>query len=236
MVAWPLALLHPDEPVSRKVGCPIKLKKVLVRDISKRRALSMPPGLLTTDPWDILTDPEVEVLVEVIGGESPASQYIQEGLSRGKHVVTANKEVMAKHGHELIPLAAAKKVNLLFEASVGGGIPIIGPLMKDLLANDIRSIHAIINGTTNYVLTRMARDRIDFREALKEAQEQGYAEADPSNDIDGIDAAYKLAVLATLAFHTRVHAEDVYREGISRSRPRTSVMPRSWAMPSNCWQ
>ena len=211
-----LALLHPDEPVSRKVGCPIKLKKVLVRDISKRRALSMPPGLLTTDPWDILTDPEVEVLVEVIGGESPASQYIQEGLSRGKHVVTANKEVMAKHGHELIPLAAAKKVNLLFEASVGGGIPIIGPLMKDLLANDIRSIHAIINGTTNYVLTRMARDRIDFREALKEAQEQGYAEADPSNDIDGIDAAYKLAVLATLAFHTRVHAEDVYREGISR--------------------
>ena len=132
--------------------------------------------------------------------------------------MTANKEVMAKHGPDLLALAADKKVNLLFEASVGGGIPIIGPLMKDLLANDIRSIHAIINGTTNYILTRMARDKIDFREALKEAQEKGYAETDPTSDIEGTDAAFKLAVLATLAFHTRVHSEDVYCEGISRLR------------------
>ena len=211
-----LALLHPARPLRQKVGCPIKLKRILVRDVARNRPLAVPPGLLTTDPWQILDDPEVQVLVEVIGGESPASQYIQEALSREKHVVTANKEVMAKHGPELIALAAAKKVNLLFEASVGGGIPIVSPLIKDLLANDIRSIHAIINGTTNYILTRMARDRIDFREALREAQEQGYAEADPANDVDGTDAAYKLAVLATLAFHTKVHAEDVYREGISR--------------------
>ena len=210
------ALLHPGQPVPRKAGCPIKLIKVLVKDQGKGRPLVVPAELLTTDPRDMLANPEVQVLVEVIGGESPAEQYIREALSRGKHVVTANKEVMAKHGSELIALAAAKRVNLLFEASVGGGIPIIGPLMKDFLANDIRSIHAIINGTTNYILTRMARDRIDFREALNEAQERGYAEADPTNDVDGTDAAYKLAVLATRAFHTRVHAGDVYREGITR--------------------
>ena len=211
-----LALLHPERPVQRKAGCPIRLEKVLVKDMTKARSLSLPPGLLTTDPQDILASPDTHIVVEVMGGEYPANQYIREALSDGKHVVTANKEVMAKHGPELIALAAARKVNLLFEPSVGGGIPIVGPLMKDLLANEIRSIHAIINGTTNYILTRMARDRIDFAEALDEAQARGYAEADPTNDIDGVDAAYKLAVLATLAFHTRVRADDVYREGISR--------------------
>ena len=210
------ALLHPAQPVSRSIGCPIKLKKVLVRDLGKHRHVSVPPELLTVEPSEILANPDVNVMVEVMGGESPAKDYIEEALSRGKHVVTANKEVMAKHGAELIACAERKKVNLLFEASVGGGIPIIGPLMKDLLANDIRSIHAVINGTTNYILTRMARDRIDFRVALKEAQERGYAESDPTDDIEGTDAAYKIAVLATLAFHTRVQVEDVYREGISR--------------------
>ena len=210
------ALLHPAQPVHRKVGCPVKLKKVLVRDITKRRAVSVPHELLTTDPQDILANPEIQVLVELIGGENPASHYIKEALSRRKHVVTANKEVMAKHGPEMISLAVAEGTTILFEASVGGGIPIVGPLMKDLLANEIKSIHAIINGTTNYILTRMARDRIDFREALMEAQQRGYAEVDPTNDIDGTDAAYKLAVLATLAFHSTVRAEDVYREGISR--------------------
>ena len=210
------AMLRQDRSVPRKAGCPLRLRKILVRDTAKRRPASVPPELLTTDPRDILGNPEIRVLVEVIGGEKPAAEYIHAALSGGKHVVTANKEVMAKHGPELIALAAEKGVNLLFEGSVGGGIPIIGPLMKDLLANDIRSIHAIINGTTNYILTRMARDRIELREALSEAQERGYAEADPTDDIEGIDAAYKLAVLATLGFHTRVHAEDVYREGISR--------------------
>ena len=210
------ALLHPAQPFPRIVGCPIGLKKVLVRDISKHRPKYVPPEFLTTDPHDILANPQVQIVVEVIGGDSPASHYIKEALAGGKHVVTANKEVMAKHGPELIALAAEKKVNFLFEASVGGGIPIIGTLMTDFLANDVTSIRAVINGTTNYILTRMARDRIDFREALKEAQVHGYAEADPSDDVDGIDAAFKLAVLATLAFRARVHADDVYREGISR--------------------
>ena len=209
-------LLHPNQSFPYNSGCPVKLKKVLVRDPTRNRSAPVPTEFLTTDPRDILDNPEVHLMIEVIGGEHPASHYIREALNRGKHVVTANKEVMAKHGPELITLAAAKKVNLLFEASVGGGIPIVGPLMKDLLANNICSIHAIINGTTNYILTRMARDRVDFSEALREAQEQGFAEADPTNDIEGTDAAYKLAVLASLAFHTRVHADDVYREGISR--------------------
>ncbi len=209
-------LLHSNQSFPYNSGCPVKLKKVLVRDPTRHRSSPVPTKFLTTDPRDILDNPEVHLLIEVIGGEYPASHYIREALNRGKHVVTANKEVMAKHGPELITLAASKKVNLLFEASVGGGIPIVGPLMKDLLANNIYSIHAIINGTTNYILTRMARDRVDFGEALREAQEQGFAEADPTNDIEGTDAAYKLAVLASLAFHTRVHADDVYREGISR--------------------
>ena len=213
-------LLNPSQTIPSKVGCPVRLTRVLVRDKDKYRHFPIPSELLTTDPEDILADSRLDVVVEVIGGEVPASDYIREALSRGKQVVTANKEVMAKQGPELVALAADKNVNLLFEASVGGGIPIVGPLMKDLLANEISSVHAIINGTTNYVLSRMARSGIDFGEALKEAQEHGYAEPDPSSDIEGTDAAYKLTVLATLAFHTRVHADDVFREGISRLEPQ----------------
>ena len=209
-------LISPKESLLRKVGRPILLKKVLIRDREKPRSLSLPPELLTTDPQEILGDPEVQVVVEVMGGEEPAGKYLKEAISRGKHVVTANKELMAKAGPDLMELAAGEGVNLLFEASVGGGIPVVGSLMKDLLANKIRSIHAIINGTTNYILTRMAKDGMAFDEALKEAQELGYAESDPTNDIEGIDAAYKLAILATLAFHTRVYPQDIYTEGISQ--------------------
>ncbi|MCE2404088.1 MAG: homoserine dehydrogenase [Dehalococcoidia bacterium] len=213
-------LLDPAQHVARTVGRPVSLKRVLVRQPDKERQMGVPPGILTADPTLLLNDPSIQVVVEVIGGEEPASSYIRQSLSRGKSVVTANKEVMAKEGQELLTLAAARGVDLLFEASVGGGIPIVGPLMKDLLANDIRSIQAIINGTTNYMLTRMARDGMDFDEALKEAQGLGFAEADPANDVEGIDAGYKLAVLASLAFHTQVRAEDVHREGISGLRAR----------------
>ena len=209
-------LLDQAHPFIRRAGRSLRLTGILVKDKAKRRNVSVPAGLLTTDPHDILSNPDVHVVIELLGGENPASEFIKEALSTGKHVVTANKEVMAKQGPGLIALAAKNEVNLLFEASVGGGISIVGPLMRDLLANDIKSIHAIINGTTNYILTRMAEDQIDFREALEEARQKGYAEADPTNDIEGVDAAYKLAVLAALAFHTKVHADDVYREGISR--------------------
>ncbi len=209
-------LLRQPEAVAGKVGSPVNLKQVLVRDPAKSRDVNLPESLITTNPEDILSNPDISLVVEVIGGESPAAQFLRDALAAGKHVVTANKEVMAKHGPELLSLAQRKGVNLRYEASVGGGIPIIGCLVNDLAANRFRSVRSIINGTTNYILTRMANDHTDFSLALAEAQGQGYAEADPTNDIEGYDAVYKLSILAGLAFHQRVPPESIYREGITR--------------------
>ena len=214
------ALLEQTEAISGKAGRPVNLRKVLVRDAGKPRDVVVPDGLITTNAEDILTDPDIGLVVEVIGGVNPAFQYLKSALSGGKHVVTANKEVMAKHGPELRSLAQQNRVNLLFEASVGGGIPIVGCLMDELLGNQFRSIRCIINGTTNYILTRMANDHTDFSQALAEAQEQGYAEADPTNDIEGIDAVYKLSILTALAFHHRVAPEDIFRQGIAQLQPQ----------------
>ena len=214
------ALLEQPDVIAGRIGRPVNLKKVLVRDPSRKRDVHLPDGLVTTNPEDILADPEISLVVEVIGGESPAAQYLRDALQAGKHVVTANKEVMAKQGPDLLSLAEQKGVNLLYEASVGGGIPIIGCLVKELAANRFRSVRSIINGTTNYILTRMANDHTDFSLALAEAQEQGYAEADPTNDIEGYDAVYKLSILAGLAFNRRVAPTDVYREGITRLQPQ----------------
>ena len=200
---------------ARELGCPLELARVLVRDPTKKRAVTLDPALLTTDAAAILDDPEIDIVVEVMGGEEPAHQYIREALQAGKYVVTANKEVMAKHGSTLLALAQERGVDVLYEASVGGGIPIIAPLKRDLLANEITALTAIINGTTNYILTAMSRDGLPFQEALAKAQALGYAEPDPTNDIEGIDAAYKLAILASLAFHGEVRPDDVYREGIA---------------------
>lgn len=204
------------DPIARRVGCPLSLKKILVRSSQRPRSVEIPRKLLTTSAQDFLADPSIDIVIEAIGGESPALEFIEEALRRGKHVVTANKEVIAKHGPELMALASEKGVELAYEASVGGGIPLVGPFKEDLLANKISAIHAIINGTTNYILTRMAKDGLDFDTALSEAKALGYAEPDPTNDIEGIDAAYKLAILATLAFHAKVRPADVYCEGISR--------------------
>lgn len=210
-------VLHNDaEATARRVGCPIGLRRVLVRDMSRPRSVDLPTEMLTTDAQEVLNDQGVSIVVELLGGEEPARSYICQALQSGRHVVTANKEVMAKYGPELMEEARRNSVSLRFEASVAGGIPIIAPLTRDLLANDITSIHAIINGTTNYILTRMAQDKADFSEVLKEAQARGYAEADPTNDVEGMDAAYKLAILASLAFHTPVDIRKVYREGITR--------------------
>ena len=210
------ALLEDSEAIAGRLGRRLNLKKALVRDAAKARDVAIPGDLITTNPEDILADSDISLVVEVIGGVNPAAQYLKDALSAGKHVVTANKEVMAKHGPELRSLAQRNRVNLLFEASVGGGIPIVGCLMNELQANQFRSIRSIINGTTNYILTRMANDHTDFHQALAEAQEQGYAEADPTNDIEGIDAVYKLAILADLAFHHRVAPEDIFRQGITQ--------------------
>ncbi len=209
------ALLDQSQGISQRIGLPVNLKKVLVRDLAKQRDISVPTGIITSNPEDVLADPSIQIVVEVMGGTDPAAQYLRDALSSGKHVVTANKEAMAKYGPELLAMAQHNQVNLLFEASVGGGIPIIGSLMNQLLANDIHSIRGLINGTTNFILTRMAYQHADFGPALSEAQELGYAEADPTNDIEGFDAAYKLSILASLAFHQRVAPEDVYRQGIS---------------------
>jgi homoserine dehydrogenase len=162
----------------------------------------------------------------VIGGEFPAYEYLREALAAGKFVVTGNKEVMAKHGAELLALAREHNVDLLYEASVGGGIPIIAPLKRDLLANDIVGVTAIINGTTNYILTAMGKGGGSFADALASAQQLGYAEPDPTNDVEGIDAAYKLSILATLAFHMDVRPEDVHREGITRLTARDFAYAR----------
>ncbi len=205
------ALLEKDRVVAEAVGCPVVLRKIL-----EQRPVAVEPRLLTKDVREILTDPEIDIVIEVLGGEHPAVDYIKEALLSGKHVVTANKEVIAKHGAELQAMAKDKGLALQFEASVGGGIPLLLPLQHGLLANEISTIYAIINGTTNYILTRMSQEGMGFGEALKKAQELGYAEADPTNDIEGRDATYKLAILASVGFHTAVRPEQIYCEGISR--------------------
>ena len=210
------ALAEKSQALAQEAGSPIVLRHALVRDLNKPRTLSLPHGLLTTQAQDILEDDKVHIVVELTGGEEPAVKYMEEALRRGKYVVTANKEVMAKHGPRLLDLARVHGVEVRFEASVGGGIPLISPFQQDLAANRVSAIHAIINGTTNYILTRMAAEGLEFSLALKQAQALGYAEPDPTNDVEGIDAAYKLAILATIAFKSQVLPQEVYREGISR--------------------
>ncbi|MFV9568178.1 homoserine dehydrogenase [Thermoanaerobacter mathranii] len=199
--------------IEKKLGEKIEIKKILVKDPNKKRA-SFAEGKITFDANDILEDEEIDVVVEVMGKEHPALEYIIKALKKGKHVVTANKEVIAVHGKELIKLATENKVNLLYEASVGGGIPIIRPLKQCLAANKIYEIKGILNGTTNYILTEMKEKGLDFEEALKEAQQKGYAEADPTDDVEGFDAARKLAILCTLAFNKFILPEKIYTKGI----------------------
>jgi homoserine dehydrogenase len=192
----------------------LSIKAAVVRDLGRDRSVELDSSIVSTDPESVVSNPEVDVVVELMGGENPAFDYISSAVKAGKHVVTANKEVMCKRGDELLALAANNDVQLLYEASVGGGIPIIGPLMNDLTANKIQSVRAIINGTTNFILTKMANEGADFDDVLSEAQSLGYAEADPTADVDGFDALYKISVLARLAFHTEVPVDAIHREGI----------------------
>ncbi|MFH1003009.1 MAG: homoserine dehydrogenase [Chloroflexota bacterium] len=204
--------------LSEKVGRPLVLRriKVLPADLSRPQVKEMEPRLFTTDVDDFFATPGIDIVVEAIGGEKPALEYLQKALSSGRHAVTSNKEVVAKHWAELQALAEQNGVELHFEASVGGGIPLIAPFQHDLVANHIKGIYAIINGTTNYILTSMARDGVDFPVALRQAQELGYAEANPRNDVEGIDASYKLAIMASLNYQTWVRPESIHCEGITR--------------------
>lgn len=206
--------------LAEQAGTHLDIKKVLERDINKLQVLKLTPHTLANNINEVVTDPEVDIVIELLGGEHPALEYIKQAITNGKHVVTANKEVIAKYGYELLSLASEHNIELRYEASVGSGIPLISPFQQDLAANDISAIYAILNGTTNYILTRMSQEGLDFKSALKQAQELGYAEADPANDIEGTDTVYKLAILSSLAFHTRVDPQDIYREGISRLAPQ----------------
>jgi homoserine dehydrogenase len=226
------ALIERRDYFARQVGAPLVLRRAAVRDITKPRSIDLPPGALTSDVASVLEDPAIDIVVEVIGGEEPAGSYIRQALAAGKHVVTANKELIAKSGPELLADAHGRGLDIMFEASVGGGIPLIAPLRRDLLANRISSIRAIINGTTNYILTSMAREGAvaealrkegiepapsgGYSAALAAAQQLGYAESDPTNDVEGYDAAYKLAIMASLGFRTRVHPSQIHVEGITR--------------------
>jgi len=215
-------LLDRAEILAEQVGCPVILYKikVLEQDLSRPQAKEMEPQLFTTDDDEFFATPEVDIVIEAIGGEDPALKYLKGALSAGKHVVTANKEVIAKYGTELMALAQKHNVSLSYEAAVGGGIPLIAPFQRDLVANEIKGIYAIINGTTNYILTGMSREGTDFASALGQAQKLGYAEADPKNDIEGIDSTYKLAILASLAFQSQIRPDDIYCEGITRLSSR----------------
>lgn len=192
----------------------ISIDKVGVRSLDKPRSVALPPSIITTDLESIVTDPEIDIVVELLGGLEPARSLILQAIDRKKHVVTANKAVIARYGDEIYQAAERSGVYVLLEAAVGGGIPIIKPLKQSLGANRISNIIGIVNGTTNYILTQMSSIGADFDEVLGEAQKLGYAEADPTADVDGLDAADKIAILASLGFGGRVKREDVYCEGI----------------------
>jgi len=215
-------LLDRADHISEQAGCPVILRKIKVinPDLNNPKAKAIDAKLFTTDDDEFFNTPDMDIVIEVIGGEKPAHSYQERAIRAGKHIVTANKELIAKYGSELMELAKQHNVSLNYEAAVGGGIPLIAPLQKDLVANNIDGIYAIINGTTNYILTRMSREDIDFAPVLAEAQKLGYAEANPKNDIEGIDAVYKLAIMASLTMETRVLPEDIFCEGISKLESR----------------
>lgn len=209
-------LLENSGSIEAFLGAKLDIKKILVRDIKKNRSAEIPQEKLTTDPYEIINDPEIQIVVELIGGLEPALTYMKKCLENGKHLVTANKAVIASHGVELFEIAKANGVQLKFEGSVGGGIPIIATLTQSLASNRIDEVVGIINGTTNYILTQMTKYGMSLQDALTQAQEKGYAEADPTSDVEGEDAVFKLAILALIAFGIQVPPQCIPREGIMR--------------------
>lgn len=203
-----------QQDLTYKLGVQVSIKKVLIKDKNKERLSSLDPNVFTTDVWDILDNPSIDIIVEVMGGIEGAKHAIESALRSGKQVVTANKDVMAEHGHELLKLADLEKCDLFYEASVAGGIPIIRTLEDGLASDRISSLMGIVNGTTNYILTKMKQENMSYEAALAEATLLGYAESDPSADVDGLDAARKMVILSSLAFSTEVHLDDVLVRGM----------------------
>lgn len=199
-----------------KFGAQVKLTKVMVRNLEKAAVKVDDPSVLTNSWKEIVEDPEIEIVIELIGGIEPAKTYILEALKAGKHVVTANKDLIAVSGNELLETAKEHGCDFLYEAAVAGGIPIIRPLKQCLAGNHISEVMGIVNGTTNFILTKMSKEGMEFADALKLAQDLGYAESDPTADVEGLDAARKVAILASVAFNSRVTFDDVYTEGITK--------------------
>jgi len=212
-------LLRNRHLLKERSGVDINLKKIADLDITRDRGIKIPKGILTTRADDVITDPGIHIVVELIGGTTVAKDFILKAICHGKHVVTANKALLATHGIEIFRTAEKAGVEIGFEASVAGGIPIIKVLREGLVANRIKAVYGIINGTTNYILTKMTTEKAEYADVLKEAQKLGYAEADPTYDVEGVDSAHKLAILASLAFGVQYTLKDVHREGISWISP-----------------
>jgi len=209
-------LLENKDVLKERLGFEINLRKIAVRDIVRDRGIKVPEGVLTTDVDAVLNDPHIDIVVEVIGGIRPAKDFILKAINNGKHVVTANKALLATDGNEIFTAAQEAGIEIGFEASVAGGIPIIKVIREGLVANRIKAVYGIINGTSNYILTKMTDENVEFSVALKEAQDLGYAEADPTLDIEGIDSAHKLAILAYLSYGIPILYKNIYTEGISK--------------------
>lgn len=205
--------------ISDRLGGELVLKKAADLDIERDRGIDFGSDVLTTDPYEVVDDPDIEILLEMIGGMDIARELITRGIENGKHVVTANKALLATMGNELVDLASQKGVSLAFEASVGGCMPIIKTIRESLTANNIHSVTGILNGTCNYILTKIAAEGISFEKALEQAKAEGYAEANPSLDVDGFDTAHKLAILSAIAFGMEINYEDLYMEGIAGITP-----------------
>ncbi|MDH6674814.1 homoserine dehydrogenase [Paenibacillus sp. LBL] len=205
-----------QEDLSSQVGSPITIERIAVKHLEKYRSVSVDQTKLTEDPWEVIRDPEIDVIVEVMGGIEQTKSYILEALDRGKHIVTANKDLMALHGAEILAKAQEKQCDVFYEASVAGGIPIIRTLIEGFSSDRIMKIMGIVNGTTNFILTKMSQEGASYEDVLVEAQQLGYAEADPTSDVEGLDAARKMAILGTLGFRTNVELQDVSVKGISQ--------------------
>ncbi|MGS2779280.1 homoserine dehydrogenase [Robertmurraya sp. GLU-23] len=205
---------HQDK-LMHQVGCPVQIKKVLVKDIDKQRDVSLNREMLTTNPDDILQDSEIDVVIEVMGGVEETRQHLLSALNNKKHVVTANKDLMALYGSQLLTAASDNGCDLFYEASVAGGIPILRGLVDGLASDRITKMMGIVNGTTNFILTKMAQDGSAYEEVLKEAQDLGFAESDPTADVEGLDAARKMAILSTLGFSMKIDLDDVKVKGIT---------------------
>ncbi len=212
-------LTENSDVIKRRLGAPVVLKKISDLDINRDRGIKLAGVKLTANAQEILNDPDIDIVVELIGGYKPAKEFLLEAIRNRKHVVTANKALLAVHGEEIYSAAEKSGVTVGYEASVAGGIPILAAIKNGLAANNIESIYGIVNGTCNYILTLMTNEGRKFGEVLKEAQSKGYAEADPTFDIEGIDSAHKLAVLTMLAYGTPVTFDDIYTEGISKITP-----------------